>query len=447
MITWMQKHKKWLVITIWISTIAFVGAGFVGWGSYDYGKSSSSVATVGNQEVTMTDLNSEYQTLYSRYQSSFGEMFNQEMAKQFKLEETAYNTVIQKFLILNYADELGFYVTDKEIAKYLVTIPSFQKDNKFDKTTYLNVLKQNRTTPIDFEAQITKDLLIQKVAKLFNTKVTQSEIKSISLLDTIKDKISLQIIDVNNFKFNIVQKDLKKYWEENKQNYKTKQSTKVSIVSHKISDDRKASKKEALKKYLKLKKGELKFTKTLNIDGDSTFLTSENLAKVNDAKNGTIIKPFENKGEFIIVKIISTVLPQVLSFEDAFKPMEEDYFSFKKHQMLNDKIQKSIANFKGKDIGYINQTSTDTIKGLNKEESAQLIQHIFKAQNTLNSVTLNTKKAVVYKITDSMLSGLSSTNTAELEKSLLGIKNNEIMTKLIEQLRNKYQVDSNFKVQ
>ena len=38
MITWMQRHKKWLVITIWISTIAFVGAGFVGWGSYEYGK-------------------------------------------------------------------------------------------------------------------------------------------------------------------------------------------------------------------------------------------------------------------------------------------------------------------------------------------------------------------------------------------------------------------------
>ena len=33
MITWMQRHKRWLVITIWISTIAFVGAGFVGWGS------------------------------------------------------------------------------------------------------------------------------------------------------------------------------------------------------------------------------------------------------------------------------------------------------------------------------------------------------------------------------------------------------------------------------
>ena len=29
MIAWMQKHNKYLVVTIWIATIAFIGAGFV----------------------------------------------------------------------------------------------------------------------------------------------------------------------------------------------------------------------------------------------------------------------------------------------------------------------------------------------------------------------------------------------------------------------------------
>ena len=60
MIEWMQRHKKWLIVTIWISTIAFVGAGFVGWGSYDYGKSDSTVAIVGDKEVPLNDLQSEY---------------------------------------------------------------------------------------------------------------------------------------------------------------------------------------------------------------------------------------------------------------------------------------------------------------------------------------------------------------------------------------------------
>ena len=45
MITWMQRHKKWLITTVWVSTIAFVGAGFVGWGSYDFGKSGGTIAT------------------------------------------------------------------------------------------------------------------------------------------------------------------------------------------------------------------------------------------------------------------------------------------------------------------------------------------------------------------------------------------------------------------
>ena len=52
MISWMQKHRKYLVITIWISTIAFVGAGFVGWGSFDYGSMSGDVAKVGKVKVS-----------------------------------------------------------------------------------------------------------------------------------------------------------------------------------------------------------------------------------------------------------------------------------------------------------------------------------------------------------------------------------------------------------
>ena len=119
MITWMQRHKRWLVITIWISTIAFVGAGFVGWGSYDYGKSSGNIGVVGDKEIQVSDLQSEYNALYSQYQNALGETFNQEMAKQFKLEEMAYNAVVQKFLLINYANDLGLYSTDKEVATYL----------------------------------------------------------------------------------------------------------------------------------------------------------------------------------------------------------------------------------------------------------------------------------------------------------------------------------------
>ncbi|MEA3499157.1 MAG: SurA N-terminal domain-containing protein, partial [Campylobacterota bacterium] len=159
MISWMQRHKKWLIVTIWISTIAFVGAGFVGWGSYDYSKSNSTVAIVGDREVPLSDLQNEYSSLYSQYQEMFGESFNKELAEQLKLEDAALQRVIQKYLLINYASDLGLATTDKEIAKELVKISAFFKDGKFDKNTYVNVLKQNRRTSKEFEAQLKQDLL------------------------------------------------------------------------------------------------------------------------------------------------------------------------------------------------------------------------------------------------------------------------------------------------
>ena len=64
----MQRHKKWLVITIWISTIAFVGAGFVGWGSYEYGKQGGVVAVVGDREVSVEEYQQEYWTFMNNIQ-------------------------------------------------------------------------------------------------------------------------------------------------------------------------------------------------------------------------------------------------------------------------------------------------------------------------------------------------------------------------------------------
>ena len=69
------KTQKWLVITIWISTIAFVGAGFVGWGSYDYGKNGKAVAVVGDREVSVEEYQQEYSNIYEQYAKMFGSMF------------------------------------------------------------------------------------------------------------------------------------------------------------------------------------------------------------------------------------------------------------------------------------------------------------------------------------------------------------------------------------
>ena len=98
----------------------------------------------------------------------FGPMFNKEFAEQLKLKDVAFKRVLEKNLIMAYGDSIGFTVTDEEIAKELLKYEVFQKDGKFDKNLYIQVLNQNKMTPKDFEESFEKFDFASKTQKLFS---------------------------------------------------------------------------------------------------------------------------------------------------------------------------------------------------------------------------------------------------------------------------------------
>ena len=167
MISWMQRHKKWLVITIWISTIAFVGAGFVGWGSYGYNSSQGVVAKVGSESITYSTFSQEYDAVYAQYKQQYGDKFNEEVAKQINLQSKVFKNLVNKYLLLNYAKDLGFYVSDEEVARELISYDAFKDENgTFSKDKYLTYLKTINKTPAYFEEFIAKEKLIKQTAIL-----------------------------------------------------------------------------------------------------------------------------------------------------------------------------------------------------------------------------------------------------------------------------------------
>lgn len=154
MITWMQRHKKWLIITIWISTIAFVGAGFVGWGQYSYGDKAGAVAKVGDVEISRGELQKGYSNLYMQYNQMFQGNFDEEQAKQFGLQKQALQQLIQQALIINLAHSYDLSVSDAEVVEALQKQEYFFKDGVFDKETYRSVLAQSRLTTKEYEADL-----------------------------------------------------------------------------------------------------------------------------------------------------------------------------------------------------------------------------------------------------------------------------------------------------
>jgi len=443
MITWMQRHKKWLIVTIWVSTIAFVGAGFVGWGSYNYGRSDSAVAVVGDKEVPLADLQSEYSNLYSQYQNMLGKNFNQELAKQFKLEEMALQRVIQKYLFLNYADDLGLMTTDLEVAKELVKIPSFLKDGKFDKNTYVSVLKQNRRTVSEFEEQLKKDLLVAKVQKIYNLPLEKNEINNIGSLLFSQDKVSVKVINDNLIKITPTLDQLKKYWEENKENYKSLKGYDISYskIENIEGKDIKQMKKTALREYLDLKKEKTQFQNTTTIYDGSDFLPQKELDVIFKATDNEVLKPILKDNNYYVVRLNKKIQPQVLPFEDVKSQINKNYIMEQKNKKLEELAQKELKDFKGTDIGYITRSSNVEINGLSNEETAQVLQNIFKSSKKENYMNLGTK-AVLFKIEDTTMPTFDEKNIEMVKSSIEGAKTNAITSLFLEKLQNKYDVKS-----
>lgn len=481
MITWMQKHKKWLVITIWISTIAFVGAGFVGWGSYDYGKEGGTVAVVNDREVSIEEYQQEYSSLYDQYARLFGETFNKDMADKLNLKDIAYKQVIQKNLILAYADSLGLDITDQDIAKELLKYNAFMVDGKFDKATYVKVLSQNRTTPVKFEDSLKRNILLQKVQLLFDVKPNSVEIENLNKLLFVEDDIAYKILNMKDVTVNPTDEDFKKHWESNKNAYMSEvsyvyQSTKVPVVSANSSEEdikkhhsrfktdykkedgkiksfdeakaevikelnSKFTKKEALKKYLKIKKAEETLTSSSTIVQSKLPFSSSDNQKIIGAKQGDLLKPFLDGDNFIIVKVLAKNESKPLSYEKALEDVKVSYEKVAKAEKLEELAKKELEGFVGTEVKSVTRQSIDKIEGLQPQEAANFLSQLFSATEKTGTIKIN-DKVVLFRINSSKLGTYDKARDESVKSTIVQLQSEELMNNLVKRLENKYEIQS-----
>jgi peptidyl-prolyl cis-trans isomerase D len=134
----------------------------------------------------MGDLQKGYSRLYAQYNQMFQGNFDEEKAKQFGLQKQALQQLTQQALLLNLAKSYDLSVSDKELVSVIKTQEYFFKDGVFDKNTYKQVLSQNRLTTKEYENDLRKDILIQKMLKLLPVKTSKNEEK---IVDTIFNMI------------------------------------------------------------------------------------------------------------------------------------------------------------------------------------------------------------------------------------------------------------------
>lgn len=486
MITWMQRHKKYLVVTIWVSVIAFVGAGFVGWGAYDFNSDrSSAVAKVGERKISVREFQMAYGNHYSYYNSLFGGELTQEKAKQMGLEKIVLETLVNEALLLNYASDLGLQVLDQELKSTLVKDEAFHNDSgQFDKDIYYQALQNAGMEAKTYENHLKKQILLQKLHDILETQPTETETKMVASALFMQDRLALRTITMSTDEIEIDEEKLKTFWESQKSSFLTPQTYTIATILtppdtqtipsdeelkafyeetsfnyrhedgklksyEEASDDlakaysMELARKESLQTYLAFKKGELEAEQTQTITEDELPFAKKELEELSI---GDVSKPIPTEDGFLSVKLISTNAPEPMSFEQARPHILDSYIAQSLNEALSQKAAAQLELFRGEDIGLVSRDSTPNIQGLNAEEVSLLLSHVFDNNEHRGYLVLD-NKAVLYEVLEQNLLDLTKLEEHQnmVTESLNQMKRTEVDRALIENLKKRYVTEYYYK--
>ncbi|NOX15164.1 MAG: peptidylprolyl isomerase [Epsilonproteobacteria bacterium] len=484
MISWMQHHNKYLVITIWVATIAFIGAGFVGWGAYNLGgNKAATVAKVGNREISVSEFQLAYANNYDYYNQKVGGKLTKEDADKMGLDKIVLQNIINEALLLNFASDLGLITMDSDIKNKLKNNKNFQVNGVFSKTRYYALLQNRQISAKEYENGLRNELLLNKLQAILKLPISKREQEIFTSSLFMQDKLMVGKITIDPSTIQLKDGDVKKFWESTKNNYKTKKQYNLETIKIGLNNDSvknedlknfwknkkynykdkngkilsfkdaknsatidyklKLSKKKALRTYLKLKKGEIKATNKLIIDDDNTSFP---VAKLRIANKGQVLKPIARKNGYLIVKMVNVLIPRVMKFDEAKAIVLKQYKAHELKNILQKRAKARLQIFNGTNLGFVTRDSVKKIEGLSDAQSSQFLNYIFDNKNAQGYKILG-NSAILYRV---MEQKLLNNDKFKIYKNLItqniqANKANELNQNLIIKLRGLYKIEQYYK--
>ncbi len=225
MLDYMRKRASSLFIKFIFAIIIIV---FVFWGIQIVTREEREVlATAGKKTlVTREEFLREYRRRLSALENIYKTPITPEMERIMGIKRGVLMDLIENKLLLMACYDLGIQATPDEIRGRIEGMKVFQRDGIFLPYLYKAVLKANGLSPEEFEAMIASDIMIQKLKDVLReiaTTVDDGELFKIYKEE--KEKIDLYFtrfgVDDYIKKVKLSEKELKSYYSENKEDFKT----------------------------------------------------------------------------------------------------------------------------------------------------------------------------------------------------------------------------------
>jgi peptidyl-prolyl cis-trans isomerase D len=180
----MREYFKGLKLILLIVIVAFIATSFLYFGSDSMrmgNARSDVVASVNGEDIPPARFQRVQRNYIEYYRRTYQQNITPEMAERLGLTQQVINDLIQEALVLQQAKREGITVGDDELRFRIQSIPAFQEDGRFSRERYLAQLKQIRIEPAEFETEVRREMLRQKMEAIVKDgiKVSDAEVEQV----------------------------------------------------------------------------------------------------------------------------------------------------------------------------------------------------------------------------------------------------------------------------
>lgn len=148
--------------------------------------------------------------------------------------------MIASKLVAQEASRANFVISDNQLSQYILGMPGFQRNGKFDQEAYDNLAMRQNLTPKKLDELIRKDLAKQQVKDSLNKYifVTKEKIQKLVDLAYQKRDISMVELRLDDYlkKVKVTDEEIQKYYDENPNNFIMPDQVKVNFLLYSVAE-------------------------------------------------------------------------------------------------------------------------------------------------------------------------------------------------------------------
>ncbi|MEQ8161392.1 MAG: peptidylprolyl isomerase, partial [Smithellaceae bacterium] len=233
MLSFLRRNaRSWLMYII-LGIIIFVFVLY--FGSSRGSQTARAIAVVDGRVISEAEFHDQYEKLVDMARIRYGSKLTPEMLKEMDLKKIAYDTLLNREVIIAKAADLKVRVSDEELRKSIMSIPALQTDGVFDERKYQQLLRYNRTSAEDFENMQKVNLTATKIENLIREgiKVSDKEVFDVYVMQN--QKINLNFVQITGTdikkKITPTEAELETYLKNNDKLFRRPEQVKIKYLA------------------------------------------------------------------------------------------------------------------------------------------------------------------------------------------------------------------------